>query len=163
MCYIFLGMRSQEKTRDDLNGDIGLLMAISSQLFTTRVGQVVGSTGLNYTQFSMLNHLEVHSNASISDLAAAMEINQPGVSKVVQRLSETKLVTVHPDPDDSRRKRVSLSPAGTEALSKARDALGIDGEAWFAHWSVPDLTSFRDGLAQLTTWLDDNRIEEPSS
>lgn len=159
MCYIFLGMRSQEKSRDKLTSDIGLLMAIASQLFTTRVGQVIGTTGLTYTQFSMLNHLEVHPDASISDLAAAMEINQPGVSKVVQRLSDLTLVDVRPDPNDSRRKRVSLAAPGTEALKNARAALGVDGEAWFSDWSKDDLASFRNGLAQLTTWLDNNRLD----
>ena len=48
--------------------------------------------GLNLSQFALLNHLlrsqkTIH---SINDLTEAMEINQPGVTKIVQRLHEAR-------------------------------------------------------------------------
>lgn len=152
-------MSRQGKSSENLESEIGLLLAITSQLFTTRVAQVVGGTDLTYTQFAMLNHLQGHPDASISDLAGAMEINQPGVSKVVQRLSEVGLVTSKPDPGDSRRKKVAVTSAGTAALGRAQNALADDGDEWFDGWSKPQLAEFRDRLAQLATWLDENRIE----
>lgn len=135
-----------------------MLLAIISQLFTTRVGQVIGGTGLSYTQFSILNHLEAQPDTSVSDLAAAMEINQPGVSKVVQRLHESGMVAVRTDPRDSRRKRIRLDDAGRRALGTARTALAEDGDDWFVAWPADKLADFRDQLGELATWLDDNRL-----
>jgi len=150
-------MEMQPPIPGKLGEEIGLLLAIASQLFTTRVGQVVGGTDLTYTQFTLLSHLDAHPESSISELAAAMEINQPGVSKVVQRLSEMGLVAVAADREDSRRRRVSLATPGLDALARTRAALAEDGAAWFADWERDDLVSFRDQLATLVSWLDANR------
>ena len=141
----------------DVEAEIGFLLAIASQLFTTRVTEVVARSGLTYTQFSLLNHLAGQSDATISEIAAAMEINQPGVSKVVQRLAETDLVAVAEDPADSRRRRVSISSSGRGRLARAQQLLEADGADWFADWPAGDRVAFRDHLSTFVAWLDANR------
>ena len=149
----------EKMTDSNTEADIGLLLAIASQLFTTRVAAVVGRSGVTYTQFSMLNHLVVQPDSTISEIANAMEINQPGVSKVVQRLAEADLVQVVADPHDSRRRRVSATAAGRSRLADAQRLLEQDGAAWFADWPIAHRTEFRDHLATLVGWLDSNRLE----
>ena len=147
----------------DVESDIGLLMAIASQLFTTRVATIVGQAQLTYTQFSLLNHLAGQAEATISEIAAAMEINQPGVSKVVQKLVEVDLIEVNQDPDDSRRRRVSITSAGRARLAESQRLLEEDGAGWFADWEAAERVEFRDHLATLVGWLDANRLEATGS
>lgn len=153
------GRHAVMSATSDAEGEIGFLMAIASQLFTTRVTQVVGRASLTYTQFSMLSHLQGAEASTINEIAAAMEINQPGVSKVVQRLDEEGLLAVELDPTDSRRKQVSITASGRRALVAAEELLEVDGANWFDGWAPDDLHKFRDQLAVLVGWLDANRLD----
>lgn len=147
-----------QESAPDVESEIGLLLAIGAQLFTSRVSQIVAGAGLTYTQFSLLSHLSGQADCSVSDIAEAMEINQPGVSKVVARLSEEGAIRVQPDPTDSRRKRVSIAAAGRGRLGAAQALLESDGEEWFKDWTPKDLQAFHSHLGALVGWLDANRL-----
>ena len=71
-----------------VRGEVGFFLAITSQLYQSRLHALVATHDLSYSQFSLLNHLVgAGTPQSISAISNAMEINQPGVTKVVQRLS----------------------------------------------------------------------------
>ncbi len=140
--------------------EIGLYLAITSQLYQSRIEMLLGGHDLSYSQFSLLNHLQrLGKPDSISEIAAAMEINQPGVTKVAQRLSERGLVSIDVDPSDSRKRRVAPTAAANELLEVVSQTLKTDAADWFTGWSDNDLASFRDRLADLAGWLDANRLE----
>ncbi len=144
----------------NVRDEIGLLLAVSSQLFQSRITQLLARHDLSYSQFSLLSHLRGAAEPStISALAAAMEINQPGVTKVVKRLHDLGLVTIDGDPADSRKRLVSLAPAAGERLAEIEATLDVDSSSWFDGWPEDQLSQFRDSLADLTAWLDANRLE----
>lgn len=143
----------------DVRNDIGLLLAITGQLFQTRMTHLVGIHELTYTQFSLLSHLRgVGTPEAVSSIADAMEINQPGVTKVVQRLADDGLVVVEADPGDSRRRLVRITADAIARLDEVGETLAADADGWFAGWSDQQLTEFRDRLGDLVTWLDGNRV-----
>jgi len=55
---------------------------------------------------------------SLSGLAEAVGVDAPYATLIVDSLEERGLVERQPDPDDRRRKLVSLTPAGKEAVER---------------------------------------------
>lgn len=137
----------------------GLMLGILSQLFQSRMATLLQRSELTYTQMSMLSHLERTGDPStVGELAVALEINQPGVTKVVQRLHESGLVAVEGHPDDRRQKLVSIAAAGRGRLASAWQQVGDDAVHWFDGWSPQEIAVFRDQLQRLVGWFDAHRL-----
>src|SRR5215469_7400579 len=75
---------------------------------------------------------------SLSSLAEAIGVDAPYATLIVDSLEERGLVERQPDPADRRRKLVSLTPAGREAVIKV---IQIDRQAppGFAALSAAEL------------------------
>lgn len=84
-----------------------------------RVGQVVG-TGRGKVR--VLMQLE-HESLGLGDIAAALQVDRPYATVLVNQLEDIGLVERTPDPDDKRRKVVALTAAGRQAMRDARDVL----------------------------------------
>lgn len=56
---------------------------------------------------------------TLTQLAAAHGVDAPYATLIVDKLEAHGLVERHPHPDDRRRKLVTLTPAGHEALATA--------------------------------------------
>ncbi|GAB4069123.1 MarR family transcriptional regulator [Ancylobacter sonchi] len=83
---------------------------------------------------------------TVGDLAQALGVSQPGVTRTVVRLVERGLVETGPGPDDQRQKIVALSAAGRELVEAAKAELWPRIDA-----AVAELCAGLDGplLAQL--------------
>ncbi len=135
-------------------------MSITTQLFESRMNKLFSRSGLTDSQFALLNHLARHQdkNESVSDLTNALELNQPAITKIVQKLSKSGLVETRKDEQDSRKKYVSITPAGYQAIGSVMKDLGPDIIQWFEAWSADELEQFSSDLKKLATWLDENRL-----
>lgn len=94
---------------------------------------------------------------TIGDLARALGVSQPGVTRTVARLVERGLVEAQPGPDDQRQKIVSLTAAGRHLVELAK------GELWpRIDATVAALCAGLDGplLAQLSA-LEDRLADAP--
>lgn len=64
---------------------------------------------------------------SVSEIAGAIGVDQPRASRLVQQAQQMGLVARETDPDDARRTRVRLTPAGEGLVSgfrgRRRDAV----------------------------------------
>lgn len=60
---------------------------------------------------------------TVGELARALRLTQPGVTRTVARLAGAGLVTITPDVDDARIRRVALSPAGRELVTRGEAEL----------------------------------------
>lgn len=71
---------------------------------------------------------------SVGEIAAAVGVDQPRASRLVQQSVELGLVAREPDPDDARRIRVRLTPEGQGLVSgfrgRRRDAVRSALEAF---------------------------------
>ena len=137
-------------------------LAIVTQLYTTRMDSLLKDHKTSLSQFSLLNHLanspkEQH---TISELTEAMEINQPGVTKIVKKLSEEKLVSIASDANDSRKRLVSINASGYDKIKSISMGLFPDVSQWFADWEEDEIDTFSNHLSKLAQWFDSNRITE---
>jgi DNA-binding MarR family transcriptional regulator len=71
-------------------------------------------------QLSALATLDKYGPLRSGELAAREAVTAPTMTRVLSSLAERGLVTREPDPTDARSVRVSLSPAGVEALMRIR-------------------------------------------
>ena len=88
---------------------------------------------------------------SLSGLAEAIGVDAPYATLIVDSLEERGLVERQPDPGDRRRKLVSLTPAGTEAVIRV---IQIDRKAppGFAALSAAELDSLHEMLRRVAAW-----------
>ncbi len=138
-------------------------IGIIAQLAGRRFEQVM-PLGLTLAQFTALNHLvRTGDGRSLVRMASALQVTKASMGEVVRKLAEKSLVTITPDPEDGRGKRVYLTDAGRAAREAAIAALGPDmitmtetfGEAFFTGLT-PKLAAFRQ-------WLDATREAGPSA
>ncbi len=142
--------------------EIATLLGIVTQLYTTRMETLFNTQGFTLSQFALLTHL-ARSNKnihSISDLTEAMEINQPGVSKIVQKLYEQGYLEVSTNKFDTRKREVRITTQGRNKLIQVGKAIYPDLATWFKDWQEADKQSFTTHLKTLAQWLDKNRLEK---
>jgi DNA-binding MarR family transcriptional regulator len=77
-------------------------------------------SGISPAQASMLESIEKATNPSLGDLALAEQMKPPSVTRVVQSMQESGLITLTPDPDDRRCTRVQLTPLGRKEIAAIR-------------------------------------------
>lgn len=81
---------------------------------------VLRGLDLSYSHFRVLEVLFETDGLQIGDLAKAVVVRQPVLSRVVDQMEERALVRRRPDSHDSRITRVWLTPTGRKALLAAR-------------------------------------------
>ena len=141
-------------------GRLAVRLGILSQLYTNRMNLLLKEHGFTLSQFSLLNHLVSSANEghTISDLTEAMEINQPGVTKIVHKLLKEELIDVRTDREDSRKRLVSIANKGREQIRAVNLSLYPDLSEWFQDWQPKEMDEFIAQLEKLSKWLDTNRL-----
>ena len=77
--------------------------------------------GLTMPRFDVLMQLEgAGGRLRLSDLAEAVVLSPSGLSKLLDRMSESGLVTREPDADDARSTFATITPHGRATVRKAR-------------------------------------------
>ena len=148
-----------KKSKEELAGDIALSLGILSQLYTTRMNKLLSEHGFTLSQFSVLSHCIRQSDEkwTISRLAKVMELNQPGITKIVQKLLGRGHLSAEKDESDSRRKYIQVTPSGLAELQSVYKSLAPDVTAWFREWDAKKMTDFDEHMKELNSWLDKNR------
>lgn len=147
------------KERIELEFRVMVLLGIIEQLKTTREEKLFGQLEINRSQFAVLNHFTHNPERhwTITELCDVMEMNQSGITKVVQRLVEKKLLVANPDKQDSRKKQLSITPEGLRYCEYTVSLLMPDVHQVLGDWSDTELADFRKHLEKLKNWLDDHR------
>lgn len=140
---------------------LGTWLGIVSQLFTTRISKLLSAHNLTITQFAMLNHLARHQTDAhtISALTEAIEVNQPGATKIVKKFVEMGLVQVTKDRDDGRKRYVSITEQGLATVEQVLWSMAPDTARWLEAWDSAEIADFLAHLQKLGGWLDANRLE----
>ncbi|MFG2873847.1 MarR family winged helix-turn-helix transcriptional regulator [Streptomyces sp. NPDC048337] len=130
-------------------------LAVVHQLLTTRLNRALRPLGLTMTHTSLLFHLAGTSRpCSVNEIAAAMEVNQPAVSKTLRTLAERGAVSVGTDAEDARRRTVELTTAGQDLLHQAISAMHPEAGAALEPLSDGDLDTLLTLLHDVRTHLD---------
>lgn len=136
-----------------------VLLGIVGQLQTTRQEKLFSKLEINRSQFTVLHHFSHTPERSwtVSELAAVMEMNQPGITKIVQRLVAKKMLVAHADARDSRKKQLEITQSGLEFCNQTLLLLLPDVQQIFADWDDSALIDLEAHLGKLKDWLDNNR------
>ena len=106
--------------------------------------------GLTAAQYGVLNRiLRRGEPETIGELAAAFQVSQPTMSSTVRRLEDKKLITLVPDKDDRRIKRVNVTRAGSSLRKKTVRRLEPYFEEFAAETAAVDWKSILPALTQL--------------
>lgn len=113
--------------------------------------------GLPSGQHPFLATLDALGPLTIGDLAQALGVSQPGVTRTVGRLIERGLVEAKPGPEDQRQKIVSLTATGRHLVATAKSDIWPQIDA-----AVAELCAGLDGplLVQLAA-IEDRLAAEP--
>ena len=77
--------------------------------------------GVTPSQLSALATLDRRGPLALRDLAASERVSSSTLTRIVAALESENLITRITDPDDRRCNLVSVTPAGAELLTSARD------------------------------------------
>ncbi|KQS96387.1 MULTISPECIES: MarR family winged helix-turn-helix transcriptional regulator [unclassified Rhizobium] len=155
-----------EASVDDILRNLGFL-CLGSRL--KRIGERLqadtqkimddAGVGIAPGQYPLLAALDRLGPLSVGDLAEALGVSQPGVTRSLSQLAALGLVHQQPIPGDQRRKVASLSTAGEQLVATAKAEIWPRIES-----AVIDLCGTFDGplLSQLAA-IEDGLAERPLS
>lgn len=142
------------------HGECATWLSIVSQLYGTRMARLLEPHGMTPAQFNILHHLaraDREQGTRISDIAAAVEVNQPAVTKAIAKFEAMALVTLRDDADDKRAKRVTATQGTDALLSKIHSSLTPELAQMFEIFGAEELAQFSRTLQRLGQHLDQMR------
>lgn len=137
-------------------------LSIISQLFGNRMESLLKPHGLTLGQFSILHHIarqRIQGGNRISDIAAAVEVKQPAVTKAISKFRAMGLVEVRDDSSDRRAKSVIAKPEAALLLDTIYKSIGPDLFRVFQSIDDEQIVMFAQQLQHLGKWLDRDRLE----
>lgn len=147
------------KKREKTEVRMTVLFGIIRQLMTTQQNRFFADRELTLSQFGVLYHF-VHDQQrswTITELANVMEMNQPGITKIVSVLLDKGLLQSRLDEIDKRKRHLTISQKGLVFCEDTFRALLPGISQMFAGWNDSSLNEFHQHLEKLMLWLDDNR------
>ena len=143
---------------------IGPLRAFSDRLIKHSAGamlSIMRQADLSMPQIVTLIFLERTDDASISDIAAHLNLSLGAASHLVDRLVIYGLVTRTEDQIDRRIKQVALTEAGRTLVEELRHARAEDMARQLVTLPQPLLTNLLDSMAEAVEYLRDNDVTPP--
>jgi DNA-binding MarR family transcriptional regulator len=163
--YILWNIKQEDSAVPQLSGpiiaDCSTWLSIVSKLFNTRMHVLLAPHGLTPAQFSILHHVSrqlLEGGQSISKIAAAVEVEQPAVTKTMAKFENLGLVEIEAHPSDRRSKLVHATPKADKLLGTIYQDIGPDLFAVFGSLDGTDVENFAAQLKLLGHWLDKNRL-----
>ncbi|EGO64968.1 MarR family winged helix-turn-helix transcriptional regulator [Acetonema longum] len=95
----------------------------ASRAVTQFYDEVLKPSGLSVVQLSLLQHIEVAQQASISNLAKLMRIDRTTLNRNMKPLTDAGLIVIRPG-EDSRTRQVMITAAGQATMATAWELWG---------------------------------------
>jgi DNA-binding MarR family transcriptional regulator len=93
---------------------------MASRVVTRHYDHALASTGLSTNEYAILARLDREGSFPLGELAARLAMDRSTLSRDLAPLLADGLVATGPDAADRRKKVVSLTAAGSEAVARAR-------------------------------------------
>jgi DNA-binding MarR family transcriptional regulator len=101
-----------------LEQDLGFLLARTHRAMRRRLMSQLEPLGVTYGQFRVLNALCQQDHVPQVALASRVAAHKASLTRMLERLERTGLVSREADPDDARVQRVSLTEKGRRVQSR---------------------------------------------
>jgi len=144
-----------------LVGETTTWLSIVSQLFSNHMTKLLEPYNMTLGQFSILHHIsnpELKSGTRVSDIAKAIEMQQPAVTKTIAKFEVMGLVELQDDPKDRRAKTVAPQPKAMQMVQEIRMSMGPELMKMYSALGTDRLAEFATDLKTLGRWLDKNRL-----
>lgn len=148
---------STEKQQTSIK--IMITLGIINQLTDSWLNKALAPIGINQSQFNLLNHFshQPEREQTISQLAQVMQMNQPGITKVINKLAKDGLIEIRKDETDGRKKWIKINSAGLDKVQLAFMSFMPTIEACFKNWDNDEMQQMLKHSNKLKDWLDENR------
>lgn len=108
-----------------LPAQFGQQLGVVSTLYRGLIERLLAPHDVTWAQFTLLLHLARRGGPSrISEIAVAIELTQPAVTKVVQKFVGQKLVQIQRDDTDARNKPVRITAEGMAHVMTIQRSFG---------------------------------------
>jgi len=98
----------------DEEKSIGTALTLAARLHRARIAELLSDLDLYPGQEQALQYLAAHESPTMGELAEALNVKAPTVSKTIARLSQQSLVERKVGENDGRLVRVGLTQAGRD-------------------------------------------------
>lgn len=136
---------------------IAVLLGMVAQLQLARGAKLLAPLGLNRSKFAVLQYMAEHKTATIAEMSERLEINQPGITKIVKQFVEDGLLEVGSADTDKRVKPLAITRKGLAKCGQTFEALRPAIALPYQGWSTQELAGFIRSLEKLKKWLDEHR------
>jgi DNA-binding MarR family transcriptional regulator len=133
-----------------LGSGCGLLILRLARAAAWRLGRSLADSGLRWTEFAVLHHLEAQGPLAQRELATALRIQPSNIVALLDDLERRGLLGRSPDPADRRRHRVELTSQGRGTLERATKAARAAEADLLAPLSPTERRAFHALLVSLT-------------
>jgi DNA-binding MarR family transcriptional regulator len=99
------------------------LLNVAQRRLQRHVAVRSGDSGVTAAQSGLLFVLGQRDGVPMGEAAAALDLNPPGISGLVDRMTAARLIQRRADPGDGRAWRLWLTPAGRAAMAQAKAEL----------------------------------------
>jgi len=137
-----------------------VVTGIIQQLMYTRTQKLFKNFTISTSEFSLLSHLSHNPERSwiISELVEVMEMNQPGITKLVASLCNKSAINIDVDEFDKRKRHLTITPQGLQLCNEVMQKLQPDISLCFSDWHDNELQKMLVNSEKLMKWLDKNRL-----
>jgi DNA-binding MarR family transcriptional regulator len=134
---------------------------VIAQLTRTRANRILADPHFAYPLFVLLRHFchDPDREWTVSQLTAAFETEQPGMTKKVQKLLSLELLVGRSDETDRRKRWLRVTPKGIAMRDALVGRLEPDRKQLFRGWKRTDINELYRLLDRLRTTLDEKRDE----
>lgn len=135
---------------------------IASQLYQGAMERRLAQHGVTLAQLSVLSHLARNQQRAIgpqrvTQIARAVEVNQPGVTKMLAKFESAGWVRFDTSTTDKRTRAASITPAGLAHLGAIRQGLFPELGQFLAEWPEETRKRFTQDLQYFGEFLDSHR------
>lgn len=108
--------------------------------------------GLNMSQLTVLAYFSNRPNKyqTITSITAAVDMNQPAVTKIVSYLISERWLSTESDSGDARKKLLKISSEGLGLVIKAYGKLSPEIDQAFAALSDQQVDELKQGLKRVS-------------
>lgn len=128
---------------------LGRVQAMYAAEYDRRLHEI----GLNHLSLSLgtnvMRHLHDTDGTRVSDLVEASGVSKQAISQQVAYLAEHGYVTIEPDPEDRRAKRVHLTDAGRDSRLRVRPVFADLERDWHDRFGADDVRALRSILESI--------------
>ncbi|WP_253820834.1 MarR family winged helix-turn-helix transcriptional regulator [Vibrio sp. 99-70-13A1] len=153
------GFTRMSQNKQQLGSKLFISLGIIHQLTDAWLAKALGPHNLTQSQFNVLTHFSRHPDQAqtVSQLSDVMQMNQPGLTKVVNKLFDMGLVDIEKDADDGRKKWIKINQSGLEKVSVAYASFSPMMESCFDGWEEEEMSDTLEKINKLKGWLDSHR------